>query len=116
MGEVARHSNIKLITYAEVEDVKGYVGNFEVTIRKKAKYVDWDRCTGCGHCIEICPTKVPDEFNCGLSQRKAIYIQFPQAVPKKAIIDAEIVFISGLKGKLEKQYVKFVIKEYLLKE
>ncbi|MCD6548787.1 MAG: CoB--CoM heterodisulfide reductase iron-sulfur subunit A family protein [Thermodesulfobacterium sp.] len=89
MGEVARHSNIKLITYAEVEDVKGYVGNFEVTIRKKAKYVDWERCTGCGHCIEICPTKVPDEFNCGLSQRKAIYIQFPQAVPKKAIIDAE---------------------------
>ena len=89
MGEVAQHPNIELITYAEVEDVKGYVGNFEVTIRKKATYVDWEKCTGCGHCMEICPTKVPDEFNCGLSNRKAIYIQFPQAVPKKAVIDPE---------------------------
>jgi heterodisulfide reductase subunit A len=89
MGEVAQHPNIELITYAEVEEVKGYVGNFEVTIRKKAKYVDWDKCTGCGHCMNICPTKVPNEFNCGMDKRTAIYIQFPQAVPKKAVIDAE---------------------------
>lgn len=89
MGEVAQNKNIELITYAEVEEVKGYVGNFEVTIRKKARYVDWEKCTGCGHCLSVCPVKVPDEFNLGLSKRPAIYIQFPQAVPKKAVIDAE---------------------------
>ncbi len=89
MVEVAQHPNIELITYAEVEKVKGYVGNFEVTVRKKARYVDWDKCTGCGHCMNICPTKVPDEFNCGMNKRTAIYIHFPQAVPKKAVIDAE---------------------------
>ncbi len=87
MGEVAQHPNIELITYAEVEKVSGYVGNFEVTIRKKATYVDWEKCTGCGHCVEICPGKTPDEFNEGLTKRSAIYIMFPQAVPKKAVID-----------------------------
>lgn len=89
MVEVAQHPNIELITYAEVEDVKGYVGNFEVTIRKKARYVDWDKCTGCGHCMNICPSKAPNEFNLGLDKRPAIYIEFPQAVPKKAVIDAD---------------------------
>lgn len=89
MVEVGVHPNIELITYAEVEDVKGYVGNFEVTIRKKARYVDWEKCTGCGHCMTICPSKAPNEFNLGLNERTAIYIEFPQAVPKKAIIDAE---------------------------
>jgi heterodisulfide reductase subunit A len=87
MGEVAQHPNIELITYAEVDDVKGYVGNFDIRIKKKVKYIDWDKCIGCGVCTEICPSRVPNEYNFGLNQRRAAYIEFPQAVPKKAVID-----------------------------
>ncbi|SDN85565.1 heterodisulfide reductase subunit A [Desulfonauticus submarinus] len=87
MVDVANHPNIELLTYSEVEVVEGYIGNFKVKIRKKQTYVDWDKCTGCGACVEVCPVKIPDEFNCGLDSRKAIYIQFPQAVPKKAVLD-----------------------------
>ncbi len=90
MVEAAQHSNINIITYAEVVKVSGYVGNFKVTIRKKAKYVDWDLCTGCGTCIEKCPTKkIADEFDLGMSNRTAIYKEFPQAVPSKPRIDAD---------------------------
>ncbi|WP_456327454.1 FAD-dependent oxidoreductase [Archaeoglobus sp.] len=91
MVDVANHPNIELITYAEVEAVEGTVGNFKVKVRKKQTWVDWDKCTGCGACTNVCPPKarVPDEFNEGLSKRGAIYIQFPQAVPKKAVIDAD---------------------------
>ncbi len=91
MVEVANHPNIELITYAEVESVEGTVGNFKVKVRKKQTWVDWEKCTGCGACTNVCPPKarVPDEFNEGLSKRGAIYIQFPQAVPKKAVIDAD---------------------------
>lgn len=91
MMEVARHPNIELMTYSEVIDVKGNVGNFTVTVKKKATYVDWDKCTGCGACIEVCRMKdrVKDEFNLGLGKRGAVYIPFPQAVPLKATIDPE---------------------------
>lgn len=89
MTEVARNPKIKLLTYAEVESVSGYMGNYEVTILKKARYVDEDRCRGCGVCVTKCPVKVPDEFNMGLGTRKAIYIQFPQAVPLVYTIDEE---------------------------
>ena len=89
MVAAAKHENITLMTYSELESLEGYVGNFTVKIRKKAKYVDWDTCVGCGECTEKCPSKVDSEFDAGLSKRKAIYRDFPQAVPNKFVIDAE---------------------------
>lgn len=89
MVEVAQHKNIKLYSYAEIENVSGYVGNFKVKIRLKASYVDWSKCVGCELCIEKCPTKVVSEFEGGLALRKAIYVPFPQAVPNKPVIDKE---------------------------
>ena len=88
MVDAAQNENINIISYAEVESVKGFVGNFHVTIRKKARFVDETKCTGCGLCTEKCPQKkVPNEFNLGLDNRRAIYIPFAQAVPKVATID-----------------------------
>ena len=88
MVEVAQHPNITLHTYAEVEEVTGFIGNFNVSIRLKARSVDLSKCTGCGACWQACPTKkIPDEFNAGLSFRTAIYTPFPQAVPNKPVID-----------------------------
>lgn len=87
MVAAAQHPNIKIMTYAEVEQVDGYVGNFEVTIRQKARSVDIDACTGCGTCWEKCPQKVTSDFDQGLAQRKAIYTPFPQAVPNVPVID-----------------------------
>ncbi len=81
MTDVGRHPHIKLLTLSEVVDVKGSVGNFEVKILKKARYVDEQECTACGDCAKVCPVVRPDEFNFGLSSRKAIYSPFPQAVP-----------------------------------
>lgn len=89
MVAVAQHPNIKLYSYAEVAGVTGYIGNFTVTIREKAKYVDYDKCTGCGLCETKCPTKVKSEFDLELGDRHAIYKAFPQAVPNKPVIDAE---------------------------
>ena len=89
MVDCAQNEKIHIYSYSEVEDVKGFVGNFKVTIRKKARYVKEDVCTGCGLCTEKCPQKkVPNEFNLGLDNRRAIYIPFAQAVPKIATIDA----------------------------
>ena len=90
MVEAAQHPQIELITCAEVESVEGYLGNFAARIRQRAKYVDWDACTGCGTCTEKCPVKkVDSEFDLGLGKRRAIYTPFPQAVPNKPTIDAE---------------------------
>ena len=89
MVDAASHPNIKIITYAEVENVSGFVGNFDVTIRRRARSVDMTKCTGCGICYEKCPVKVPSEFECGLGQRRAIYVPFPQAVPNVPVIDRE---------------------------
>ncbi len=90
MVDCAQNESIRIFAYSEVEAVKGFVGNFRVTIRKKARYVDESKCTGCGLCTEKCPQKaVPNEFNLGLDHRRAIYIPFAQAVPKIATIDAD---------------------------
>ncbi len=88
MVEAELHDNIKLYTYCEVDKVDGYVGNFTVRIKKKAKYVNEGLCTGCGECWEKCPFKAPSEFEMGLNKRKVIYTPFPQAVPNIPVIDA----------------------------
>ena len=89
MVDAAQNERITIYSYSEIESVKGYVGNFTATIRRKARYVDEQKCTGCGLCTEKCPQKkVPNEFNMGLDTRRAIYIPFAQAVPKVATIDA----------------------------
>ncbi len=89
MVDVGQHENIRILSYSEVEGVKGYIGNFDVKIKRKARYVDEDKCTGCGLCTEKCPMKkVPNEFNMNLNNRTSIYIPFAQAVPKVATIDA----------------------------
>ena len=88
MVDVAQNENIRIFSYSEVTDVKGFVGNFDVTIKKNARFVKEDICTGCGACVEKCPMKkVPNEFNLGMDNRSAIYIPFAQAVPKVATID-----------------------------
>jgi len=88
MVEAASHPKIRLEVYSEVESVDGYVGNFQVTIRRKARGVDWSRCTGCGTCWQKCPQKkIRSEFDEGLGMRTAIGIPFPQAVPNKPVID-----------------------------
>ncbi|MDR0310072.1 MAG: CoB--CoM heterodisulfide reductase iron-sulfur subunit A family protein [Acidobacteriota bacterium] len=104
MVDVSAHPNITLMTSCEVESVSGYIGNFKVAIRKKAKYVNHDICTGCGLCEEKCPVKTDSAFNRGLSKRPAIYKLFPQAVPAKPVIDKEscIKIKSGKCGLCEK--------------
>jgi heterodisulfide reductase subunit A len=88
MVEVAQHSNITLYTYAELESLDGFIGNFKAKIRKKSKSIDEKLCTGCGLCTTKCPNKkIPSEFNEGLGNRTAIYVPFPQAVPNKPVID-----------------------------
>jgi heterodisulfide reductase subunit A len=87
MVDVERHPNIKLLTYSEVEKVDGYIGNFTVTVRRKARGVKEADCNGCGDCAAVCPVTKGNEFDLGLGPRKAIYVPFPQAVPLKYTID-----------------------------
>jgi len=89
MTQVGSHPYIELMSYSEVEEVSGYIGNFNVKIRKKARYVDAEKCNGCGLCQEKCPWKVDSEFDAGMGKRKAIYAPFAQAVPNIPIIDTE---------------------------
>ena len=90
MVEASAHERINLFTYSEVEKVSGFVGDFKVDIRKKARSVDMSKCTGCGVCSEKCPSKKnPNEFNRGLNNRSAIYIPFAQAIPNVPVIDRE---------------------------
>lgn len=93
MVDVAQHPNITIHALAEIEEVRGFVGNFEVALRRRAAYVDWAKCTGCGLCMEKCPSKkAADRFNEGLGRTTAINIPFPQAIPKKAVIDPASCF------------------------
>jgi len=87
--DVGRHPRIELLAYSEIEDISGYVGNFKARVRKKARYVDEKECTACGDCVPVCPIVKPDEFQTGLSTRRAIYIPFPQAVPSSYIINMQ---------------------------
>ncbi|MGE5255457.1 MAG: NAD(P)-binding protein [Hyphomicrobiales bacterium] len=87
MVEVGQHEKIRLHTYSEVSSLEGFVGNFRIGIRQKARFVDAARCTGCGLCAEACPVVMPNRFDEGLSRRKAIYRSFPQAVPITFCID-----------------------------
>ncbi len=88
MIECAGHKNVHLLTYSEVVGVEGHAGDLRARVLQKPRYVNMERCTGCGECAAKCPWRVPDDFNVGLSNRRAIYIPFPQAVPRKATIDA----------------------------
>jgi len=90
MVEVKQHPNIMLMTYSEVAEISGYIGNFKVKVRKKAPYIDWDICNGCGQCLVKCPGRAPSEFDQGLTKRKAIYRPFPQAVPNRPVIDRNV--------------------------
>jgi heterodisulfide reductase subunit A len=87
MAEVGRNPNVNLLTYAEVQEVRGRPGNYTVKIFMKPRGVDVEKCRSCGVCAKVCPETVSDEFNEGLSQRKAAYIEFPQAVPSAYTID-----------------------------
>ncbi|MBU4149524.1 MAG: CoB--CoM heterodisulfide reductase iron-sulfur subunit A family protein, partial [Candidatus Omnitrophica bacterium] len=89
MVTVSQSENVTLHTYSEIEEVSGFVGNFTVKIRKKARSVDAGKCNGCGTCYNKCPVKVSSEFDMGLGKRKAIYVPFPQAVPNVPVIDRE---------------------------
>ena len=86
MVQVGQHPNIELMTYSEVEEVAGYIGNFKVKIRQHARYVN-KSCTGCGECVDVCPCEHPNDFEMGMNKRKAIYRSFPQAVPNWFTID-----------------------------
>lgn len=123
MVDAAQHPNITLHTYSEVKNVGGYVGNFQVDIRKKARYVDMDKCTGCGVCTEKCPSKkAKNEFEEGLSKRGAIYTPFAQAVPNVPVIDEKecIKLKTGKCGLCEKLCsagaIKFDDKEEVITE
>ncbi|UCC58634.1 MAG: hydrogenase iron-sulfur subunit [Candidatus Bathyarchaeum sp.] len=86
MSDVGKHPNIELLTNSEVTEVGGYIGNFKVKVLKKPTYVTKD-CTACGDCVDVCPVEIPNEFEVGLTWRKAIYIPFPQSVPARYLID-----------------------------
>jgi heterodisulfide reductase subunit A len=103
--EVGHHEHIKLLTYSDIESIEGELGDFRVRIRRRAAYVDWEACTGCGLCQEKCPGKVDSEFERQMGKRKAIYTLSPQAVPNKPVIDRDhCIFFQ--KGKC-KACVKF---------
>ena len=113
MVDAAQNEKINLITYAELENVSGFVGNFTARIRKKARFVDEDKCTGCGVCTEKCPSrKGLNEFNMGLNTRGAVYIPFAQAIPNVAVIDTKncIHFKTGKCGICEKNCTAGAIK------
>jgi len=91
-----RHHNIELITNAEIDKVEGKEGNFRVSIRRRPRYINEEKCTGCGLCTQYCPVEAVDEYNKGLSERKSIYVRYPQAVPLVFTIDRDKCIGCGL--------------------
>ena len=123
MVDASMHPNITLHTYSEIEAVNGYVGNFTVSIKKKARYVDMDKCTGCGICVEKCPSrKAGNEFEENLTKRGAIYKAFAQAVPNVPVIDTTqcIKMATGKCGICEKlcmaKAIDFSQKDEIIEE
>jgi heterodisulfide reductase subunit A len=125
MSQVKAHPNITLWTYSEVENVSGYVGNYDVTVRRRTRYIREDLCSGCQQCIEACIYKQPkfaDEFNQGLGKRRPVYLPFPQAIPQTPVIDPEtcIMFKSGKCKKTcveacERGAIDFELKDEVVK-
>ena len=95
--ECSRHPNVEILTYSEVEAVEGAAGDFTVTVRRKPRYINEDKCTGCTVCVEYCPVQYPDMFNQQISENKAIHIYFAQAIPLKPYIDESCLFLSEKK-------------------
>ncbi len=89
MVDVGKHENIELLTYSEVREVDGYIGNFKVKVERKPRFIDEELCVGCGSCVEVCPIEMPNYFDEGIGMVKAAYIPFPQAVPLCATIDKD---------------------------
>jgi heterodisulfide reductase subunit A len=96
MIECSHHPNVKLLTYSEVKEVKGTPGNFKVKILKKPRYIDETKCTGCGICAQDCPIEAPNEFDENIGVRKAVYMPFPQAIPRVMVIDKDNCVECGL--------------------
>lgn len=113
--ETGRHRNIQIMSDAEVELVEGSPGNFRVTVRKRARRVLEDKCTGCGVCTQRCPIEVPDEYNKGLKLRKAIYVKYAQAIPPTHIIDQEHCIGCGIcASQCEAQAIEYSQKETIV--
>ncbi|MBE9542659.1 MAG: FAD-dependent oxidoreductase, partial [Proteobacteria bacterium] len=89
MVQCGQHPNINIIAYSEIEEVKGQIGDFEVLVKRKGTCIDWDKCTGCGECSNVCPVDMYSDFQRGTAPRKAIYKPFAQAVPNKFVIDKQ---------------------------
>jgi len=100
MIECSHHPTVKLLTYSEVKEVKGSPGNFKVKILKKPRYVDEAKCTGCGICAQSCPAEAPNEFDENIGVRKAVYMPFPQAIPRIMVIDKNGCVECGLCDKV----------------
>jgi heterodisulfide reductase subunit A len=98
--ECNRHPNIEIVTYTEVDRVEGEAGDFKVTLLKKPRYVDADKCTGCTSCAEYCPVRYPDRFNQDISKNKAVHIYFPQAIPLKPYIDESCLYLKENKCRI----------------
>ena len=115
MSDVGKHPNITLLTMSEVQSVEGSIGNFKVRIKRRARYVNEKECTACGECAKVCPATAPDEFNLGLSTRKAIYQPFPQAVPSSYLIKMDECYGFDACGKCyqacEKRCINFFAKD-----
>jgi heterodisulfide reductase subunit A len=89
MVQCGQHPNINILAYSEIEEVKGQIGDFEVLVKRKGTCIDWDKCTGCGECSNVCPVDMYSDFQRGTAPRKAIYKPFAQAVPNKFVIDKQ---------------------------